>query len=105
MHTGYIQMSSAALGEGGVLPARIRKVIAPAIALNTECDGCIAAHARGAARQGATAQEVAQALGEAIAINGGPGTVWAPRAYAAFREFAGESSCWCGRSGSVPPLH
>ena len=99
-------MSSAALGEGGVLPARIRKVIASAIALTTECDGCIAAHARGAARQGATAQEVAEALGEAIAMNGGPGTVWAPRAYAAFGEFAGESSGGCvAGSGSVPPLH
>ena len=42
--------------------------------------------------RGATAQEVAGAPGEAIAINGGPGTVWAPRAYAAFRELAGESS-------------
>jgi AhpD family alkylhydroperoxidase len=63
---GYIQMSSAALGEGGVLLARIRKVIAPTTALTTECDGCIAAHARGAARQGAIAQEVAEALGEAM---------------------------------------
>ncbi len=72
-------------------------MIALAIAVTTECDGCIAAHARGAARQGATAQEVAEALGVAIAMNGGPGTVWAPRAYAAFREFAGESSGWCGR--------
>jgi hypothetical protein len=43
--------------------------------------------------RGATAQEVAGAdTGEAIAINGGPGTVWALRAYAAFRELAGESS-------------
>jgi hypothetical protein len=25
-------------------------------------------------------------------MNGGPGTVWGPRAYAAFEEFAGEVS-------------
>jgi len=81
VYSGYIQMSAAALGEGGVLPARIREVIALAIAVTRECDGCVAAHARGAARQGATAQEVAEALGVAIAMNGGPGTVWAPRAY------------------------
>ena len=36
----------ASLGEGGVLPARIREVIALAIAVTTECDGCIAAHPR-----------------------------------------------------------
>lgn len=39
-----------------------------------------------------TAHEVAEALGVAIAMNGGPGAVWAPRAYAAFREFAGEAA-------------
>ena len=92
VYAGFAQMSSAALGEGGVLPARIREVIALAIAVTRECDGCIVAHARGAARQGATAQEVAEALGVAIVMNGGPGTVWAPRAYAAFQEFAGEVS-------------
>ena len=75
-----------------MLPARIREVIALAIAVTKECDGCIVAHARGAARRGATAQEVAEALGVAIAMNGGPGTVWAPRAYSAFQEFAGEAS-------------
>jgi len=92
VNSGYVQMSSAALGEGGVLPARIREVIALAIAVTKECDGCIAAHARAAARRGASAQEVAEALGVAIAMNGGPGAVWAPRAYAAFREFAGEAA-------------
>jgi alkylhydroperoxidase/carboxymuconolactone decarboxylase family protein YurZ len=49
----------------------------------------VAAHARSAARQGATAAEVAEAMGVAILMNGGPGTVWGPRAYAAFEEFAG----------------
>jgi len=75
-------------GEGGELPAKIKELIALAIAVTTECDGCIAFHARGAARCGATAQEVAEALGVAILMNGGPGTVWGPRAYAAFQEFA-----------------
>lgn len=92
VYSGYIQMQSAALGEGGVLPARIREIIALAISVTRECDGCIASHARGAARRGATAQEVAEALGVAIAMNGGPGTVWAPRAYAAFQEFAEQAS-------------
>lgn len=58
--------------------------------MTRECDGCVHAHARGAARRGATAQEVAEALGVAILLNGGPGTVWGPRAYAAFQEFAAE---------------
>jgi AhpD family alkylhydroperoxidase len=88
VYSGYVRMSTAALGDGGELPAKIRELIALAIAVTRECDGCIAAHARGAARRGATEREVAEALGVAIAMNGGPGTVWAPRAFAAFREFA-----------------
>ena len=63
VYAGYAQMSSAALGEGGELSPSIREVIALAIAVTKECDGCIAAHARGAARRGASAQEVAEALG------------------------------------------
>jgi hypothetical protein len=31
---------------------------------------------------------VAEALGVAIVMNGGPGTVYAPRGFAAFQEFA-----------------
>ena len=32
----------------------------------------------------------AEAIGVAILMNGGPGTVWGPRAFAAFEEFAGQ---------------
>ena len=45
-------------------------------------------HARAAARRGATAEEVADGLGIAILMNGGPGKVHAPRAFEAFQEFA-----------------
>jgi len=31
-------------------------------------------------------------MGVAIVMNGGPGTVWGPRAYAAFEEFAAEAA-------------
>jgi AhpD family alkylhydroperoxidase len=60
-----------------------------AIAVSKQCDGCIASHARGAARQGATADEVAEALGVAVLMSGGPGTVHGPRAFEAFMELAG----------------
>ncbi|HEY2549273.1 MAG TPA: carboxymuconolactone decarboxylase family protein [Streptosporangiaceae bacterium] len=90
VYNGYAAMSAAAMGEGGALSAKMRELIALAIGVTRECDGCIAAHARAAARHGATDQEVAEMLGVAILMNGGPGTVWAPRAYAAFHEFAAE---------------
>ncbi|MGB3409809.1 MAG: carboxymuconolactone decarboxylase family protein [Microthrixaceae bacterium] len=84
---GYGAMSAAAMADG-VLDAKTKELIALAIAVAKQCDGCIASHARGAARRGATAEEVAEALGVAILMDGGPGTVHAPRAFAAFEEFA-----------------
>jgi AhpD family alkylhydroperoxidase len=81
----YAAMQRAVIVDGA-LPARVKELIALAIAVTRECDGCIAAHALGAARKNASEDEVAEALGVAIMMNGGPGTVWAPRAFAAFRE-------------------
>ena len=87
VYSGYVRMSSGAMGDGA-LSAAMKELIALAIAVTRECDGCVASHARGAARKGATEQEVAEALGVAIMMNGGPGTVWGPRAFDAFREVA-----------------
>ena len=84
----YADMQRAVMTEGA-LPSKTKELIALAIAVTRECDGCIASHARGAARRGATEVEVAEALGVTVLMNGGPGTVWAPRALAAFRELAG----------------
>lgn len=85
--SGYAEMHRAAMGEGE-LPAKVKELIALAIGITRECDGCIAAHARGAARRGATVAEVTEMIGVAILMNGGPGTVWGPRALSAFHEFA-----------------
>jgi AhpD family alkylhydroperoxidase len=78
----------AAVMREGALSTRMKELIALSIAITRECDGCIAAHARGAARRGATLAEVAEMIGVTISMNGGPGTVWGPRALAAFKEFA-----------------
>src|SRR5215207_9799858 len=84
---GYGALSAAAMADG-VLDGKTKELIALAIAVAKQCDGCIASHARGAARRGASVDEVAEALGVAIVMNGGPGMVYAPRAFAAFQEFA-----------------
>ena len=87
---GYLTTKSAALAAGAI-DAKTKELIALAVSVTKQCDGCIASHARGAAREGATADEVAEAIGVAILMNGGPGTVYGPRAFAAFEEFAGSS--------------
>ncbi len=81
----YASMQRAAMADGA-LSAKVKELIALAVAVTRQCDGCLAAHARGAARQNATEEEVAEALGVAVLLNGGPGTVWGPRALAAFKE-------------------
>lgn len=72
----------------GALDTKTKELIALAISISSRCDGCIASHARGAAKQGATEAEVAEAIGVAVLMAGGPATVYGPRAFAAFRDFA-----------------
>ena len=90
VYASYAQLHRAALRGGGALEPKLLELIALAIAVTRECDGCIASHARGAFRAGASSQEVAEALGVTILMNGGPATVWGPRAYAAFEEMSAE---------------
>lgn len=75
--------------EDGELPRSIKELMALVIAVHDGCDGCVAYHARSAAAAGATEAEVSEALGVALLMGGGPVSVWAPRALAAFREFEG----------------
>jgi AhpD family alkylhydroperoxidase len=83
---GFSEMHQAAVADGA-LPGRMKELIALAIAAANGCDGCIAYHARAAAIRGATESEVAEALGVALLMAGGPASVEAPRAFEAFREF------------------
>ncbi len=85
--SGFSALHRSAMAEGA-LPAKVKELIALVVGVVDHCDGCIAAHARGAAAAGATEQEVAEALGVALLMKGGPATVWAPRAFAAYQEFA-----------------
>ncbi len=87
VYRGFAEMSKGALGDGGALEPRIKELMAMAIGVVHGCDGCIASHARAAVRAGASKQEAADAIGVAILMHGGPGTVYGARAFAAFSEF------------------
>jgi AhpD family alkylhydroperoxidase len=82
-------LHAAAFAEG-VIDVKTKELIALALAVSQQCDGCIAAHARGAARRGATEAEVAETIGVVILMNGGPATVYGLRACAVFKDFAAE---------------
>jgi AhpD family alkylhydroperoxidase len=85
--SGFMALHEGAMAEGAV-PARVKETVALAISVVKRCDGCIAYHARAAARAGATEAEVAEILGVALLMDGGTASVYAPRAWQAFREFA-----------------
>ena len=85
-YDGFVQMHKASFAEGE-LSTKVKELIAVAIAVTDKCEGCIAAHTRSAVRHGATEMEFAEMLGVAIDMNGGPGTVYAPKAWAAYKEF------------------
>ena len=84
---GFGQLHQAAVADGA-LPARTKELIALAIAVVKQCDGCIAYHATAAARRGASPEEVAEALGVALLMDGGTASVYGPRAWDAYLEFA-----------------
>jgi AhpD family alkylhydroperoxidase len=87
VYSAFATLDRVAMGEGE-LETKYKELIALAIGATVGCEACLAAHGRGAARAGATDQEVAEAMGVVILMNGGPGTTWGPRALEAFREFA-----------------
>lgn len=66
------------------LDAKTRELIALAVAVTTRCDGCITVHTKAALDAGATREELAEALGVAIALNAGAALVYSARAMDAF---------------------
>jgi AhpD family alkylhydroperoxidase len=86
VYKGFGALHAAAFAPGA-LDSKMKELIALAIAVSTQCDGCIASHARAAVKQGATLEEAADAIGVTILMGGGPASIYAPRAYAAFKEF------------------
>jgi AhpD family alkylhydroperoxidase len=84
---GFQSLHAAAVAEGEV-PARLKEATALAISVAKRCDGCIAYHAKAAARAGATPGEVAELLGVALLMDGGTASVYAPRAWEAYLEFS-----------------
>jgi AhpD family alkylhydroperoxidase len=85
VYAGYKELHDSALAPG-VLDTKTKELIALAIAVSKECDGCIAVHAHAAAEYGASPAEAAEAIGVTFLMNGGPATVYGARAFDAFKE-------------------
>lgn len=78
---------SRAAQAPGALDGKTKELIALAISVATRCDACIAYHARGASRMGVTREEIAEMLGVAIQMGGGPSLNYAAQTLAAYDQF------------------
>jgi AhpD family alkylhydroperoxidase len=75
---GY-QTLSAANAKDSKLGAKVRELISLAVAVTTHCDGCITIHTDKALQAGATREEIAEALGVAMAMNAGSALTYSLR--------------------------
>lgn len=62
--------------KDNVLPTKTKELIALGIAVEIRCKDCIMAHVRAAKHAGCTKEEIAEAVGVAIAMGGGPSTAY-----------------------------
>ncbi|HXH68654.1 MAG TPA: carboxymuconolactone decarboxylase family protein [Candidatus Limnocylindrales bacterium] len=76
---GY-QVLSDANKANSKLGEKTRQLISIAVAVTTRCDGCITFHTDAALKAGATRDEIAEALGVAMAMNAGAAFVYSLRA-------------------------
>lgn len=75
---GYMTASGAG-AKTGHLDGKTRQLISLAVAVTTRCDGCISVHSAEAVKEGATREEIAEALGVAVAMNTGAALVYSSR--------------------------
>jgi AhpD family alkylhydroperoxidase len=85
--SGFLSLHEEALADGAVSRG-MKEAVALALSTVKRCDGCIAYHAKAAAKAGVTQEVVAELLGVALLMDGGTASVYAPRAWEAFLEFA-----------------
>ena len=81
----FSALHEAALADGELSRAT-KELLALAIAISTQCEGCIAWHVHGALGAGATPVQVEEAIGVTILMGGGPATYYGGKALAALRD-------------------
>jgi AhpD family alkylhydroperoxidase len=82
---GY-RMLATSRAKSGALDAKTRELVALAVAVTVRCDGCITTHVDLAKKQGATADEITDALGIAVMVNAGAALVYSARTLDAFHS-------------------
>lgn len=74
------QLMGKGVSESKHLDPKTHELIALAVAVTTRCDGCLAVHVDTAVKNGATREEIAEALAVAINLNTGAALTYTARA-------------------------
>ncbi len=78
--------------EAGVLDAKTKELMALAISIAVQCEGCIAYHTHDAILAGATRPELLETIGVAIMMGGGPASIYAAHAMDAIDQYLDASA-------------
>jgi len=87
---GFAEVARTAIAPGA-LDSKTKELIALAIGITARCDGCLAYHAKAAAKYGASREEIMETIGVAVYMGGGPSMIYGAEALAAFDAFADET--------------
>lgn len=80
------------LMKDGALTARDKELIAVAIALTGRCEACILSHVEKCPKLGATREQILEAAGVAVVMQGGPAYVHVPDVVNAIDFFQNRTS-------------
>lgn len=72
--------------KDGVLDKKTKELIALALGVAAHCDGCIGFHVQSLVKLGASRAEIAETLGMAVYMGGGPSAMYAAEAIGAYEE-------------------
>ncbi len=75
----------------GALDSNTKELIALAIGIAARCDGCLAFHAKAAAKFGATREEIVETIGVAVYMGGGPSMIYGAEALSAYDDLSVKS--------------
>jgi len=94
---GFAGLHQATM-KAGALTVLEKELMAMAIGIATRCENCIYSHAQAAVNAGGTREQILEAAGVAVLMQGGPAYTYLPRVLEALDAIAERSST---RAGSL----
>jgi AhpD family alkylhydroperoxidase len=84
--SGFARLHASSVTDGE-LESKVKELMALAIAIAIRCEDCIAYHVHDALAAGASRKEIAETIGVAVMMGGGPAAVYGAQALEAVGQF------------------